>query len=104
MAPWLPLIKVVLPYLAPIVSSALPTFTSKKSESADPLLAQQIAELQSAVKNNNDSIKALARAMEESAKANDTAIRQSRRVAIIAVAIAAVSLAVAVAAWFRGGA
>lgn len=100
MAAWLPLIKVVLPYLAPIVSTALPSFTKKKSENADPLVSQQIAELQDAVKANNESVKALARAMEESARANDAAIRQARAIAAIAVAIAAVALTVALAAWF----
>jgi hypothetical protein len=99
MAAWLPLIKVVLPYLAPIVSTALPAFTSKKSESADPLVAQQIAELQGAVKTNNDAIQALAKAVEASAQANDTAVRQARRAAAAAMAIAAVSLAIALAAW-----
>ncbi len=100
MAAWLPVIKVVLPYLAPIVSAALPAFTKKKSESADPLVSQQIAELQEAVRTNNESVKALARAMEESAKANDAAIRQARLVAGAAAAVAAASFVVALAAWF----
>ena len=101
MAAWLPLIKVVLPYLAPVVSSALPSFTKKKSETADPLVSQQIAELQDAVKANNESVKALARAMEESARANDAAIRQARMIAVAAVAVAVVSCVIALAAWLQ---
>lgn len=99
MAAWLPAIKVVLPYLAPIVSAALPAFTKKKSEQADPLVTQQIAELQEAVKTNNESIKALAKAMEASARVDDAAARQARLIAAAALAIAAVSLLVALAAW-----
>jgi hypothetical protein len=99
MAAWLPVVKVVLPYIAPIVSAALPALTRKKSEKADPLVTQQIAELQEAVRANNESIKALAKAMEASAKADDTATRQARLIAAAALAIAAVSLVVAIAAW-----
>ena len=99
MAAWLPAIKVVLPYLAPIVSAALPAFTKKKGENADPLVGQQISELQEAVRANNESVKALAKAVEESAKANDAAIRRARLLAGTATAVAAVSLLVAMAAW-----
>ena len=101
MPAWLPVIKVVLPYVAPIVSAALPVFSKKKSDKADPLVTQQIAELQDAVKNNNESVKALATAVEESAKANDAAIRQARLLAGTALAIAAVSLVIALVAWLR---
>jgi hypothetical protein len=99
MAAWLPVVKVVLPYLAPIVSAALPAFTRKKSEEADPLVTQQIAELQEAVKTNNESIKALAKAIEASAKADDAATRQARLMAAAALAVAVVSLVVVLAAW-----
>jgi len=95
MAAWLPVIKVVLPYVAPIVSAALPVFSKKKSDKADPLVTQQIAELQDAVKSNNDSVKALAKAVEESAKANDAAIRQARTLAVTALALAAIALVIA---------
>lgn len=99
MAAWLPVIKVVLPYIAPIVSAALPVFTKKKSEKADPLVTQQIAELQEAVRANNESIKALAKAMEASAKVDDAAARHARLIAATALAIAVVSLVIALAAW-----
>ena len=99
MAAWLPVVKVVLPYIAPIVSAALPALTKKKSERVDPLVAQQIAELQEAVKTNNESIKALAKAIEASAEADDAAARQARLMAAAALALAAVALLVALATW-----
>jgi len=101
MAAWLPVIKVVLPYVAPIVSAALPVFSKKKSDKADPLVTQQITELQEAVRNNNGSVKALAQAVEESAKANDAAIRQARLLARPALGVAVVSVVIALAAWLR---
>lgn len=99
MAAWLPVVKVVLPYIGPVVSATLPVFTKKKSEKVDPLVTQQIAELQEAVKANNESIKALAKALEASAKADDAAARQARLLAATALALAAVALVVALAAW-----
>ena len=101
MPAWLPVLKVVLPYIGPIVQAAIPALTRKKSEKADPLLAQQISELQEAVKRSDESLKSLARGMEESARANDRAMLQLRRVAISSMALAGVSLAVAVAAFVQ---
>ena len=99
MPAWLPIIKVVLPYVGPIVQAAIPSLTRKKSEKADPLLSQQIAELQEAVKRNDESLKSLAKGMEESARANDLAMRQLRWIAVSSLAVAAVSLAAAIAAF-----
>lgn len=99
MAAWLPVVKVVLPYIGPVVSAALPVLTKKKSEKVDPLVSQQVAELQEAVKANNESIKALATAVEALAKAEDAAARQARLLATAALALAAIALVVALAAW-----
>jgi hypothetical protein len=96
MAAWLPIIKVVLPYIAPIFQAAIPAFTKKKSEKADPLVSQQITELQEAVKTNSESTRALARAIEEAAQANDKAMKRMRLIAIAAVAVAALSLVLAI--------
>jgi hypothetical protein len=101
MAAWLPIVKIVLPYLGPIFQAALPAFTRKRNDKADPEIAQQIAELQDAVKANAESSKALARAVEEMALANDKAIRQARAAAFAAMGIALLSSVVAVAAWIR---
>lgn len=97
MAAWPPVVKVVLPYLAPIVSAALPALTKKKSETVDPLVTQQIAELQEAVKANTESIKTLAKALEASARVDDAAARQARLLAATALALAAIALVVALA-------
>lgn len=101
MLDWIPIVKVVLPYLAPIFEAALPAFTRKKSDKADPIVNQQISELQEAVKKNAESITALAQALEEAVKANDEALRKTRRLAMLAVGIAVTSLALSVATWLR---
>jgi hypothetical protein len=96
MAAWLPIIKAVLPYIEPIFQAAIPAFTKLKSEKADPLVSKQITELQEAVKTNSESTKALARAIEEAAQANDKAMKRMRLIAIAAVAVAVLSLALAI--------
>lgn len=101
MLDWILIVKVVLPYIAPIFEAALPAFTKKKSDKADPVVNQQISELQEAVKKNAESIAALAKAMEEAVKANDEAIRSTRLLAIFALGIAIISLSVSVATWLR---
>lgn len=102
MAAWLPIVKIVLPYLAPIFQAALPAFTKKKkNEKADPVLAQQITELQEAVNTNAESSKALAKAVKEAASANDKAIQQARVIALVAIGIALLSLIATVALWIR---
>ena len=97
MPAWIPLIKVVLPYVAPLFAATLPAFTKKKSERADPVVNQQISELQEAVKTNAESIAAIAKTLTE---ANE-AMQQSRLLVFVAIGIAVFSLAVAVAAWLR---
>src|SRR5690606_25731318 len=98
---WLPIIKTVLPYLAPIIQSALPAFTKKQSEETDPLVSQQIGELQEAVKANSESTKALAKAIEEVAQANDRAMRRMQWITGVAVAVAVVAIVVAVVGLFK---
>jgi hypothetical protein len=101
MAAWFPIIKVVLPYVVPVFRAALPAFTKGKSDKADPIVAQQISELQAAVKTNSESSKALAKAIEEVATLNDKVIRRARQIAAIAMTIAVLALAVAVAALLK---
>jgi len=98
MAAWFPIIKVVLPYIAPVFRAALPGFTKEKSGKSDPIVAQQISELQTAVKTNSESSRALAKAIEEVAELNDKVINRARQTAAIATAIAVLALAVAVVA------
>jgi t-SNARE complex subunit (syntaxin) len=108
MAAWLPVLKAFLPYLDPIVQAAVPAFTRKKSEKTDPLVTQQIAELQEAVKANAEAVKVMAeqvqgavRAMEQGAIANEKAIRNARVLALVAVVIALASLCLVLAVWVR---
>lgn len=96
MPAWFPLIKVVLPYIGPIMQATIPAFTKKKSVQTDQVVAQQITELQDAVNRNSEATRALAHALEEAARANDHALRQTRRLALVALVIGLVSLAVTV--------
>jgi hypothetical protein len=97
MAAWLPIIKVVLPYVAPVLHAALPVFTKKKSEKEDPLVARKIGELQEAVNTNSESTKALAKAIEEIAQVNDRMMKRVQRVAVIAVVFSALALVLTIA-------
>lgn len=97
MAAWLPIIKVVLPYVAPVFHAALPVFTKKKGEKEDPLMAQKISELQEAVKTNSESTKVLAKAIEEIAQANDRVMMRVQRVAVIAVVFSGLALVLVIA-------
>lgn len=101
MAAWIPVIKVVLPYLAPIFQAALPVFTKKKSATVDPVVAKQIGELQDAVNAHGESTKALARAIEEAAEVNDRLMKNARMTAAVAVAVAVLSLLVAAVSFYR---
>jgi hypothetical protein len=58
----IPLIKALGPYVTSIATSAIPHFTSSKSDAAksDPLLAQQIGELQTASTKNAQDLHTLA--------------------------------------------
>lgn len=97
MAAWLPIIKVVLPYVAPVFHAALPVFTKKKGEKEDPLMAQKISELQEAVKTNSESTKVLAKSIEEIAQANDRVMMRVQRVAVIAVVFSGLALVLVIA-------
>jgi hypothetical protein len=73
MAAYLPVIKAILPYLAPLVSSATPIFTRSATEAGkdQPSTAQLIAEIQEAVKNNANSLKIIATQLQKSIEAFD---------------------------------
>ncbi|HBE74224.1 MAG TPA: hypothetical protein DDW31_09125 [candidate division Zixibacteria bacterium] len=101
MAAWLPLIKVILYYVAPIVQAAIPAFTKKKNDKADPLVALQISELQEAVKTNSEFTKSLAKAIEEAAQAYGNEMRRARLIAVVAIAMAVLSLTFAVASLLK---
>lgn len=87
MALWLPALKVALPYVASIVSSAIPVFTARKDqEKANDLISRQIGELQDAVTGNAAAVKVLAEqlanalaAAEQGAETLEQSLDESRR-------------------------
>jgi len=87
MALWLPALKVALPYVASIVSSAIPVFTARKDQvKANDLISRQIGELQDAVTANAAAIKVLAEqlantlaAAEQGAETLEQSLEESRR-------------------------
>ncbi|MEA9893005.1 hypothetical protein EIQ04_01200 [Xanthomonas campestris pv. raphani] len=78
----IPLIKALAPYVTTIATSAIPHFTSNKSDAAkgDPLLAQQIGELQAASTKNAQDLHILAEQIQKlitsTAEAAEAAKRQ----------------------------
>lgn len=101
MASWLPVIKIVLPYVGPIFQAALPAFTKKKGDQTDPVVAQQITELQEAVKANSESARSLARAIEEAAQAHDREMKRLRRIVVAAAIVSALALILALMSLLR---
>ena len=108
MAAWLPILKTVLPYLTTIVTAAVPAFTARKDngKSAE-VTAQQIAELQDAVRKNAESVRVLAEqmqrtieAIETAALSNERTIRKVRWSSAAALVIAVLALGAALlVAW-----
>lgn len=103
MALWLPLIKASLPYVTQIVATAIPAFTAKPV--ADDATGQQIAELQSAVTQNAESIHVLAEKLQQTIQAMELAgvtlqkeIKLYRRLAYSSMAVSGVAILVALAA------
>ena len=61
MAAWLPALKAILPYVAQVVTVAVPVFTKKADKGrTEEIVPQQIQELQGAVTRNAESLKLLA--------------------------------------------
>lgn len=107
MAAWGPVIKASLPYLTQIVTAAIPAFTPKPppTDRPDEVQNQQIAELQTAVTRNAESVKGLATQLKDTIEVIDQGagrlereLTRMRRLVVTAIVIAVVSLGVAVAA------
>lgn len=80
MAVFFPALKVALPYITQIVTAALPMFTSKPSGvKADEVVPQQIQELQTAVTQNAESVKALAVQMKDTIEGVDAAVARLQK-------------------------
>ena len=109
MASWLiPALKAILPHVSDVVTAVKPVFTRRKVDlsatSAGDLVQQQIAELQSAAAQNADHIKELAAqlqstvaALEQGAALAEARLRRAVLMCAVAMAVAVVSLFVALA-------
>ncbi len=107
--PWLAVGKLVLNNLDTLIGVVKPAFTRKKGDAAAAsqadLVAQQIAELQSAAAQNTEQIKQLAAqlknvvtALDEAAIAVAAERAKTRRLGLIALAVAVSAAALAVIA------
>lgn len=74
---FLPILKV----LAPIAAAAIPAFTPKPTESAktDPVVLQQIEELQIAVTKNAESLHALAENLQQTIQSLEAAATDAKK-------------------------
>ncbi|MHB1143693.1 MAG: hypothetical protein ACYCZS_02210 [Thiobacillus sp.] len=114
MAAWLiPAVKAILPFITPIVSSALPVFTTRKSDEAaaarTDVLQQQITELQTAASQNALHIKELAEqlqitvtALEQGAEVAETRFRQTAVLCGVAIVLSLLAIGVSLFALFSG--
>jgi hypothetical protein len=99
----LPLIKVLGPYLTTIATTAIPAFTAKPAETkTDPVVAQQINELQQAVTKNAQALHTLAEQLQKviasAEQASASAERQIAIYKILVVGSAFISIAAVVVA------
>ena len=113
MAVWLPVLKATLPYLTQIVAAAIPAFTSKTATGKpDEVLPRQIAELQTAVTHNAESVKALAIQLKSALEGIDAGIdagaarlqhdlTRLRRLAHAAIAVSGVAIVIATWALYQ---
>lgn len=80
MAIWLPALKMMLPYVASVATSAIPAFTQRREgDKSIELMVQQIAELQQAAGHNAESVKLLADQMQKALQVMELAAENSER-------------------------
>lgn len=109
MAAWLiPAVKAILPFVSPIVSAALPVFTTRKSDESvqdqTGVLQQQITELQRAASQNALHVKELAEqlqktvtALEAGAAVAEARFRRTTVLCGVAVVLSLVAIGVSLA-------
>lgn len=98
MAVFLPALKIALPYITQAVAAAIPAFTSRPANGKpDEIVPQQIAELQTAVTQNAETVRGLAFQLKEIIKDADTrmaALQQQitllRRLVMLALGVVVV--------------
>ena len=109
MAVWLPILKASLPYVTQIVATAIPAFTSKPiGGKPDDEAQRQIAELQSAVTKNAESVQSLAMQLKVALEGIDSGaielqkeLLKIRRTSLGAVILATASSFIAIYAVFK---
>ena len=105
----IPLIKALAPHLATIATSVIPAFTSKpKAVKSDPLVAQQIKELQDASTMNAKELQTLAKHLQKViASADEAAVEAKRQIGtykallFTSMALSAIALVTAIVAITR---
>jgi hypothetical protein len=104
-------IKAILPYVSAIVTTAIPVFTTRKSDEATvaqaQLLRQQISELQSVASKNAVHIKELAEqlqktvaALEQGASLYESRLRRIAALCIGAIIVSCLALGVSLIVLF----
>lgn len=110
MAGWvLPALKAILPHVGTIVEAAKPVFRrASAGGDAKPPVEEQIAELQAAITQNADHIKALAEqlqktvaVLEEEAEVTRDKLKRAYALGLFATALSVIATAVAVIALIR---
>ena len=101
---YLSIIKALAPYLAQVATAAIPAFTSKpEAVESDPVVANQIAELQAAATQNAQSIQVLAERIQQTMQGIENAAQEARKqvatykaILFTSFGLSAVSLAICV--------
>lgn len=108
--PWLPTIKSLLPYVAQVVSLAVPAFTIKSGEHASQeVINQQIRELQDASVRNTEAVKVLASQLQKAIADIDNGatriekeLQKIRQLCLVAITLAGVAILLGLAALIAG--
>jgi len=109
MAAWLPLFKAALPYVAEVVKTAVPAFTARSAgDKPEVLMQRQIAELQTAVTQNAESVRVLGQQLQDTIHAIDTAAsamdqerRRQNRLLLLCLSLSLIALGLC--AWTLAG-
>jgi methyl-accepting chemotaxis protein len=107
MAAWIPAIKVVLPYLAQIVTAAIPAFTKKADKAgSEDITRNQIEELQNAVTHNAEALKILAAQLQQVINDIDSGAgkveketKRISRLSLLAIAFSIVAIILCFSSW-----
>lgn len=108
MAAWMiPALKAILPHVGLIIETAKPVFSRKTAGGDRQTPEEQLAEVQAAITNNADYIKALAeqlqqtvKVLEHQAEVVDARLKRAYRLCGVALAVSLLAIGVAVASWF----